>query len=174
MIIIVKQINDNIKEMNQYDEAITIYKKDLPKYIISFLLEDLKFGMNDLLNEAYSGKYQVEIKETKSGLKILYGTKQKEISLSSGAEQNLFNLGFKNAFAYLSGLQILFLDESMNFADDNIAKETFNHLNLKIEKGELDQIFIITHKQSIKEILEADYGAKVFSVEDGKVFINAI
>jgi hypothetical protein len=125
--------------------------------------------MNDLLNEAYGGRYSVEMQETKTGLRILYGSKQKDIALSSGAEQNLFNLGFKNAFSYLSGLQILFLDESMNFADDNIAKETFNHLNNKLEKGELEQIFVITHKKLIKELLEADFGAKVFTVENGKV-----
>ncbi len=163
-----------VKDISQYDEAITVYKKELPKYIISYLLEDLKQGMNDLLDEAYNGRYHVEMQETKTGLKILYGDKKKEIALSSGAEQNLFNLGFKNAFSYLSGLQILFLDESLNFADDNIARQTFNHLNLKLEKGDLEQIFVITHKPKIKELLEADYGAKVFTVEDGNVTVGGI
>lgn len=161
--------NKVVKEIGQFDEAIKVYKKELPKYIISYLLGDLKKGMNDLLDEAYSGRYHVEMEETKTGLRILYGDKKKEIALSSGAEQNLFNLGFKNAFSYLSGLQILFLDESLNFADDNIARQTFNHLNLKLEKGDLEQIFVITHKPKIKELLEADYGAKVFSVSDGQV-----
>lgn len=163
-----KKYNKFNKEIKEYESSINILKKDFPNYIINSLKQEIENGMNDILNEAYNGRYHVQIKEKGSGLSIYYGN-DKEIKLASGAEKNLFTIGFKNAFTKIAGLKVLILDESDNYMDEDIAKNTFKVLNSLIEQDELQQVILISHKQSVKEMLEADYNAKIFEVKDGNV-----
>lgn len=156
------------KDLVNYSNAVTILKKDFPNYIINSLKEEIEFGMNDILDKAYNGKYHISIQEKRNGLVINYGNK-KEIKLASGAEQNLFTIGFKNAFTKLAGLKVLLLDEVDNFMDENIAKQTFEVINSLIEQGLLNQVILISHKESVKTMLEADYKAKILEVSNGGV-----
>jgi len=159
-----------LKEVNEYKKSVDILKKDFPNYIINELKSDIETGMNEILDKAYNGRYHVQIKENRSGLSIVYGN-DKEIKLASGAEKNLFTIGFKNAFTRLAGLKVLLLDECDNFMDEDIAKKTFDVLQNLIEQEALNQVILITHKQSVKELLEGDYRARVFEVKNGGAFL---
>jgi DNA repair exonuclease SbcCD ATPase subunit len=165
-----KEHDNLLKELSEYEKSVSILKKDFPNYIINTLKSDIENGMNDVLDKAYSGKYHVQIQENRNGLSIMYGN-NKEIKLASGAEKNLFTIGFKNAFTKLAGLKVLLLDECDNFMDEDIAKNTFTVVNSLIEQEVLNQVIIITHKDSVKELLEGDYKAKVFEVKEGKVSV---
>lgn len=164
-----KKIDLFITDINNYDKAVKILKKDFPNFIINKMKDELEGGMNSLLDEAYNGRYHVSIKENRSGLIITYGKKEKDIQLASGAEKNIFNIGFKNSFNELAGLGVLILDEALNFADDNIAQSVFNVIQKRLEEEKLNQVFVITHKDSVKKLLISDYDAKVYEVHEGEI-----
>jgi chromosome segregation ATPase len=164
-----KEKDTQVYELSLYEESITIFQKDFPNYIITTLITDIEKGMNDLLEEGYKGRYKVKIESTKTGIQIVYGKKDKDIKLAGGAEKNIFNLGFKNAFTKLANLKILILDEADSFMDTDVAKVIFTILNNKINNKELDQVFIITHKEEVKQLLQSDFKCKVFNVEEGVI-----
>jgi len=164
-----EELDSVVKDIAVYKSAIEVLKKNFPNYIINSMKSELEQGMNDLLTLAYNGKYTVSIKENKSGLIITYGKKDKDINLASGAETNIFNIGFKNSFNQIAGLGVLILDEALNFADDNIAKNVFESISQMIEQKKLNQVFVITHKQNVKETLISDYKARVYEVNDGVI-----
>lgn len=158
-----------VGQLSEYEQGINILKKEFPNFVISSMVNSIEDGMNELLDKAYNGRYHCKINESKNGLSIVYGSNNTDIKLSSGAEQNLFNLGFKNAFTKIAGLKVLILDEALNFANDTIASNVFNTLKHMIDNGTLEQVALITHKEVVKEMLVGDYDAQVFTIEGGKV-----
>lgn len=164
-----KQLESKTSEINDHVASIKILRKDFPNYVIGTMKSDLEFGMNDLLDSAYSGRYNVKMIEDRSGLSIVYGKKDKDIRLASGAEKNMFNIGFKNSFNILAGLGVLILDEALNFADDSIATSVFNVIQMKIEEENLNQVFVITHKDSVKKLLLSEYNATGYQVQEGEI-----
>jgi len=159
-----------IKTKDEYEVIKEILRVDFPKFVINSMVSDIENGMNKLLDLSYDGRYNCSISESKKGLQILYGDKQKDIKLSSGGEQNLFNLGFKNALTQIAKLKILILDEADNFLSGDIAKRAFESLNQLIENGDIDQIFLISHKEEIRDMIETDFNGKIFHFEEGEVY----
>lgn len=160
------KLNNTIQE---YKTGIEILRKEFPNYVISTMVKEIEVGMNTLLDSAYDGRYNVNIKESKRGLNVAYGDKGKSIKLASGGEKNLFNIGFKNAFSEIAGLKMLLIDEGDNFMDDEIAKQTFTTINSMIESDTLEQVLIITHKDIVKELIEADFQGKIFNIQEGAI-----
>jgi DNA repair exonuclease SbcCD ATPase subunit len=157
------------KQIEEYRVSADILRKDFPNFVISNMVSELESGMNELLEKAYNGRYSISIEETKKGLSVRYGSNKEDIKLASGAEKNLFNIGFKNAFSKIAGLKNLLLDEADAFMDNEIARNTFQTIHSLIESNNLEQVIVITHKQSVKDLLEADYYAKVFKIQEGAV-----
>lgn len=160
------KLNNTIQE---YKTGVEILRKEFPNYVISTMVGEIETGMNILLDSAYSGRYNVNIKENRKGLSVTYGSKEKSIRLASGGEKNLFNIGFKNAFSEIAGLKMLLLDESDTYMDDEIAKQTFTIINGMMESETLEQVIMITHKDIVKELVEADFQGKIFQIEEGAI-----
>ncbi len=144
-----------------------VLQKEFPNYVISTMLDDTEDGINELVEKVYDGKYEVKVVENKGGIDVLYGKRQTSIEIASGFEKDLFNFGYKHAFSQIAGLGVLLLDEIDAFASDENSGKLFGII------GELrtlyKQIFIITHKTTVQEILQRDYHANVFEITDGKV-----
>jgi exonuclease SbcC len=158
-----------LEDIKMWERGVIIFKKELPNFILSRMSKDIEEGMNLFLDKSYNGRYHAKIIETKNGLSIVYGSRDKEISLSSGAEQSLFQLALKIAFTKISGLKILILDEVDCYMSTNIAEAVFKVLAGMIDEGELNQVFIITHNDELKQKFELDFGAKIIELENGKV-----
>jgi len=156
-----------IMEVEVLKRAKIFYNKDFPNYVISKIIKGIEVGMNDFLVKTYGGRYEIAIEENKTGIEILYGEHKAPVSLASGAEKDLFNIGMKLAYNKLSGLKVLLLDEPDHMMSLDIAQEVFSAINNEIKLGNLNQVFIITHKDTIKEMIENEFHAKVFQVKDG-------
>ena len=145
-------------------EANDIYKKRFPNYVINLMLKSIENGMNDFLSKTYEGRYTVKIQESKQGIEIVYGKKNASASLASGSEKDLMNIGLKIAYNKLAGLKVLFLDEIDHMMSIDIAKKVFNTIYDMYEANVFNQVFIISHKPEIKEMIKNEYRAKVFEI----------
>lgn len=154
-------------DISTLERGVVVFKKEFPNFVLSQITREIEDGMNLFLDEAYDGRYHAKIMEDSAGLSIVYGGRNKDISLSSGAEQSLFQLSVKMAFTKISGLKVLILDEIDSYMSTEIATCVFDILNSMVDKGELNQIFVITHNNEIKELLIKEYGALNFELADG-------
>lgn len=157
------------KGIDIYLEAIGYFKKDFPNYIITNLVKEIEEGMNEFIDKAYEGRYTVKIQENKNGIEIVYGPKEADIKRASGSEKNLFNVALKMAFTKISGLGILILDEIDAYMSDEVSKATFSVIKEYVDNGDLQQVFIITHHNDIKDMMIQEFGAKAFLVDDGRI-----
>lgn len=151
-------------DIGLYKRAIEILKRDLPNHIISSMLGNIEEGMNEFLEKTYKGRYKVAIQETKTGIEFLYADKKASVLLASGAEKQIMNVGMKVAYNKLSGLKVLFLDEVDSQMSEDISREVFSSLYEMHLDGYFDQIFVITHQESTKELIENNFHAKVFEL----------
>lgn len=151
--------------------ASVILKKEFPNYVINKTLKGVEEGTNAFIDQVYNGRYHIKITENKFGINILYGPKDSDIRLSSGGEQDLFNIGLKYSFCKLTKLGMLILDEVDKFLSVEQSRHLFSVLNNKIcdPNDILQQVILVTHKEEIKELLSADYGAKTFRAKNSIV-----
>lgn len=147
----------------------TIFKKELPNYILSSLISEVEEGMNEFLIDVYGGRYEAFLSEKKDGIALSYGPAKAGIKNASGAEKDLFNIGLKYAFSKMAGIKSLWLDEVDKFMSTDQAEKVFAYIYQKVVDGELDQVFIISHNDEIKAMLENTFEAKIFYIEKGKV-----
>lgn len=144
--------------------CIAILKKDFPNHVIASMLGEIENGMNSFLDKTYKGRYTVAIEESKTGIEFLYGSKKASVILASGAEKQIMNVGMKVAFNKLSGMKILFLDEVDSQMSEGNSKEVFNAIYEMYQQGHFDQVFVITHQETTKELIENNFHAKVFEI----------
>lgn len=153
---LIKQKNELDKTIENYKVCKTTLQKDFPNYVITRLITILKKGMNRFIENIYN-KYLINIVDTKTGINIIYGDHEEEVNLASGFEKELFNLAYRNALAEIANLDVLFLDE----IDSNANEE--NSIKVYRELGEFSnhykQMFVISHKPIVKDILVNDYCA---------------
>ena len=156
------------KQLKVEEQVRDILKREYPNFCISRLISSIEKAANDFLSRAYEGRYTIKIQETKAGLEVVYGERDKSVVLASGAEKSLVNTGLKIGFAKLSGLGLLLLDEIDSFMSTEVSEEVFRVIGELIEEGQLNQVFIISHNDAIKELLETQYNAHVIVMEDGE------
>ena len=93
------QIDTYTAEVEVYNQCKSVLKKDLPNYILERLAIGLETSANEFLDRAYNGRYHIKLVESKSGIDVVYGDKDKSVVLASGAEKSLINLGIKLGLA---------------------------------------------------------------------------
>lgn len=155
--------------ISKLETGVTIFNRDFPNFVIDSMIKDIEKGMNNFLSGVYFGSHKVNMKKTKDGIGVFYGKKGKDISISSGYEKQLFSFAYKNSFAQISKLGILFLDEIDSYASEDNSKILFEAIARL--SNDYEQTFIITHKSFIQDILIRDYSATAFLVDKGEVNI---
>jgi DNA repair exonuclease SbcCD ATPase subunit len=173
-----KQRNiDVIKQKDSYEEAYKIFDKDLPNFMSIKACATLQENINDFIQNIFPN-YEVSLQASKKGCEFFY-TKDASIKasrkknnyllnakMSSGFEKALLTLAFKISLAELYGCNCLFLDEADKSADEENTQLLYEHL---VNLNTFDQIFLITHKDTMKELIINNYQAKVFEIEKGKL-----
>jgi DNA repair exonuclease SbcCD ATPase subunit len=96
----------------------------------------------------------------------LYGENKSEVKSASGFEKQVFSFAYKFALGRIQNYGILFLDEVDSSASVENSQKFYETL------GKMDsyfkQVFVITHKPEIKDILYNDYQATIYTVEKGE------
>ncbi|MDR1147605.1 MAG: hypothetical protein LBK66_03125 [Spirochaetaceae bacterium] len=162
-------LKTEIQVLNQligdWKAGVKILKTEFPVYVISRVIKDIEKSMNDFLKRTYP-KYHVEIQDKKNALHIVYGPKKKDVSSASGFERQIFSLSFMYAVSRAIGNKCLLLDECDSAATEKNSGIFYRVIGDAIGNG-IDQIILISHKPSTRNILEFDYGAEVIVFDNG-------
>ena len=162
-------VRTEIQVLNQligdWKAGIKILKTEFPVYVISRVIKDIEKSMNEFLKRTYP-KYSVEVQDKKNALHIVYGPKKKDVSSASGFERQVFSLSFMYAVSHAIGNRCLILDECDSAATEKNSGTFYKVLGDSIGQG-IDQIILISHKPSTRNILEFDYNAEVLTFREG-------
>lgn len=156
-----------IDEVDTLKKCKSILQKEFPNFVISNTISSIERNCNSFINKTYDGRYQLKIKEKKDSLIIVYGEQEKECTSASGYEKQLFSLAWKFALGKLQNLGIIILDEVDSQATEQNSEKLFNIIGNM--KDLYNQIFIITHRENTKNILEMEYNAKIYEAKDNNV-----
>ncbi len=153
-------------QLNDYKTAITYLKKDFPTFIIRQLIQSIEVNMNTFISKTYESRYEIKIKEKGDSIKVVYGPKDEDVSLSSGYEKQIFSLAWKDALSQIQQTGVLILDE---VASAGSTKNSFVLYETILEMSkDYEQIFIITHREEVQDWFEAN-GANIFKCEEGVI-----
>ena len=156
--------------MNQLIEdwklGVKVLKTEFPVYVISRVIKDIEKSMNEFLKRTYP-KYRVEVQDKKNALRIVYGPKKKDVSLASGFEQQVFSLSFMYAISHAIGNKCLLLDEADSQSSDSNSEKLYNVIGSLVEQKLFTQLFVISHKPLIHELLLNQYDADIIEFKNG-------
>lgn len=161
----IKLYEKSQKKLSTSELAKSILSRDFPAFILSQLVKKVEILANDFLSKVYP-KYKLKFVETKNALSIKYNDKI-SVKLASGFEKQIFSFAYKYALGKFQNYNILFLDEVDSAASEENSLRFYEILASM--KNIFKQIFVITHKLNIKELLTNDFDATVFEVQNGIV-----
>jgi|WetSurMetagenome_2_1015567.scaffolds.fasta_scaffold21676_4 DNA repair exonuclease SbcCD ATPase subunit len=148
-----KEKQGYLQEKYDNEQAKTILLKEFPNYVIESTIENTENEMNQFIENIYYKSLDVNLRSTKTSIKLEYGTGKRKVPVSklSGAESQIVQLSFINKYNSLLDLRCLFMDEPDAALDDDNKKELYDSiLNLS---EYYNQLFIITHSEKIKNYL---------------------
>lgn len=145
--------------------SMKILSKEFPSFVISRMISSLTSYMNEFLSKVYPN-YDVEIVESKNSLRVLYGPNRSDVRLASGFEQQIFSFAWKYALGKIQNYGLLLLDEVDSAASSENSEKFYSTL-AKMDSC-FKQVFVVTHKQEIKDLLANDFDASVYEVYKGE------
>ena len=143
-----------------------ILKTEFPVYVISRVVKDIEYHMNEFLKKTYAGRYTVEVIDKNGSLRIVYGPKKQDVSLASGYEKSLFNLAFKIAISKAIGNRCLLLDEADAAASTKNSALFYSVLGSSVGTY-FDQVILVSHKETVRDMLENEFKAEVVTFING-------
>lgn len=147
-----------------------IIEKEFSAYLIDQGSLYIKEKMNEFFKQAY-GKYIIDFKQTENGKGIDFfysedGSHFAEVIQASGYEKEVLAIAFRKALNSLQNLGILFVDEIDSFASDTRSNQLFQSL---LDDNDYNQIFIISHNESTKHLIESEYDSMILNVKKGEI-----
>lgn len=160
-----KKVLDDLEGDNsKFQLAKKIFSREFPAFVLSQLVRNLEKTVNEFLSRVYP-QYEISIDESKNSLKITYGENKSDVKMASGFEKQIFSFAYKYALGKIQDYGILFLDEVDSAASVSNSRKFYETI------GKMDacfkQLFVITHKEEIKELLSNDYQASIYQVSSG-------
>ena len=155
------------RNRDKMTEARKILRSEFPAFALSFIVSRLQNDANEFLQRTYP-KYELVFRENKDGIDIRYGPEEADVKTrASGYEKQIFSLAYKYAIGKLQGYNILFLDEPDSAASDSNSEKFYRAVAAASEIFE--QIFLISHKPRVAEMLRDEFGAAVYDIAEGKI-----
>jgi chromosome segregation ATPase len=166
------QTNDLLKDKSTKEDAMKIFDKDLPNYMIVKTCASLQDEMNEFIHSVFP-LYDVKLIQSKSGTVFNY-TKDRTLpdgspnawinsKMSSGGEKALLSVAFKVALCKLYDLDICVLDECDKTADDESSDKLFDQV---LSDPQFSQVWIISHGKNKLAHMVDSYGDEI------KLFIS--
>jgi DNA repair exonuclease SbcCD ATPase subunit len=174
-----EQLGQLTSQYNTISDAYNILDKTLPNYMVIKTCNSLQDEMNSFIQNIFPN-YAVKLVNSKRGCEFFY-TKDNTIvenekkrnnawinsKMSSGLEKVCLTLAFKISLSKLYGVDLLLLDEADGPGDDDSSEKLFAN----ILDYDFTQVFLISHKSSVKDFISQSFGKTIsYSVTSG-VFI---
>jgi len=162
------------KDEASKNEALKIFEKDLPNYMIVKTCASLQDEMNDFIHAIFP-QYDVKLIQGRGGTIFNYTkdrTIDEEVSnawisakMSSGFERSMLTMAFKQSLCKLYDLDICVLDECDRSADDDSSDKLFEQI---LGDDTWSQVWVITHKKSTcQSIMDGQDDCKIFIAKHG-------
>jgi len=165
----VKEVKKDLEKLHETESIIILSKsilsKEFPSFVISRMIKSLKMYVNEFLANVYP-KYEIELVESRSSLRVLYGPNLIDVKLASGFEQQIFSFAWKYALGKIQNYGLLILDEVDSAASAKNSEKLYHTLAKMYDF--FKQVFVISHKPEIQELLSNDYDANVYYAEEGE------
>lgn len=163
-----KRKENLLKDLNILSETRTILEKDFPSYCIDKSIGFIRDGMNDFFQKAYN-KYSVTVKQDKNSISFFYSDGdgiESPCTMASGAEKNILAIANRIALMKIQDLNIFILDEvDAELSCDN----SINLFTQLFNQDNIEQFFLITHREETKEYLESLNDCEIFEIKDGEL-----
>jgi len=157
-------ILQNIKDL---ERCKVIFQKEFPNFVLSKLISSIEDNMNHFLNETYSGRYQVQIKEKRDSIYITYGPNKADIGNASGYEKQLISFAYKYALEKMTKINYSqILDEADSFASEENSMKFYDYIGNYLNNK---QSVIITHKEATKDYIMSNFSSQYFEIENGSL-----
>jgi DNA repair exonuclease SbcCD ATPase subunit len=150
-----------VQDKYDYEQAKVILQNEFPNFAIDQEIQDIENEMNNFIELVYPKSLNVNLRSTKTTIKLEYGTGKvmKDASMLSGAESKIVQMAFTNIFNRKLNLQCLILDEPDAALDDINKQELYSTL---VEMKYLySQMIITTHSEKMKNYLLSSCGEDV-------------
>jgi len=164
------------KDVMLRKEAKIFIDKKLINYLIVKTCAVLESAMNDFVQVVFP-KMMVKLYQSKAGVNFFYTTDRFKtgsdakkddllnVKMASGFQKELLSIAFKVALCKAYNLSTLILDECDKAASDSASELLFETL---LNENNFNQLLIITHKPSVKEmILAISPNYKIFTPNNG-------
>lgn len=161
-----KEKDKLLEEMEIIKKAKLILQKEFPNYVITTLTKGVQGIMNDFVSKVYK-PLDIEIKEEKDSIYILYGVEKGDVSLMSGFEREVSSTGWMIGLSKLQGNDCLILDEIDSAATSENSIELYRMLNDL--KSDFQQLVLVSHRDDTKQFLLNECNAKLFEMSQGEL-----
>lgn len=163
------------KSLQSYIDCIDIFEKTFPNYLIVKTCAKLEKAINDFVQTIFP-EMEVRLFQNKQGVEFFYTPEKSTIKKwikenllnaknASGFEKAALSMSFKVALLKAYDIPFAFLDEVDSAADDENSENMFKAI---ISNNIFEQIFIISHKSSVRDsIVTIAPKAKVYYVAEG-------
>lgn len=151
------------------NESIKVLDKKYSTYLISKGTSIIQDKMNEYFSRSY-GKYSIAIKGDSNQVDFTYSNGKSVAPLvrSSGQERDVFGIAFRIALNKLQSTNFFLGDE----IDDSASVEnSVRMLSNLLEEG-YEQVWLVSHKETTKDMLLNEFNAELFFLEEGKVLSN--
>lgn len=164
--------------LTHYRDAKRILSVDLPNYIIVKACSKLEKHINSFIANVKPGMV-VRLLQSRRGVDFFYSPKGEDTDvdewmstkMASGFERELLSAAWRVALAKAYSLDILMLDEIDSAASVQASEKMFQEI-ASLEGFE--QLFIISHKPELVEIVQAETDrVSAYAVEGGTFTLQA-
>lgn len=147
------------------ETAKTILLKDFPNFIIDSTIQETEDRMNQFIDDIYYKSLGVELRPTKTSVKLEYGEGDRKIPgfQLSGAESKLVDISFKSYYNSLAELDCLLFDEPDSAMDaENRSKlyEAFLEMGDKVS-----QIIVVSHSTEMVNYIKNSTETNIITIE---------
>jgi DNA repair exonuclease SbcCD ATPase subunit len=150
-------------------ESVKVLDKKYSTYLISKGTSLIQDKMNEYFSRSY-GKYSIAIKGDSSQVDFTYSNGKTIAPLirASGQERDVFGIAFRIALNKLQSTNFFLGDE----IDDSASIENSIRMLSNLLNEGYEQVWLVSHKETTKEILMNEFNAKLFLLKEGKVLSN--
>lgn len=155
-----EQIKESVKVFNKYSIYLQAVSRDgIPAQIIRKRLPMVNYRINNVLRSIVNFRIEMQVKTNGDVQEIFYFNDDKSDSLplsqASGSQKFIGSVAIREALHYISCLikpSFCIIDEGFGTLDDNKINDIVNVFNYL--KDKYKNVFIITHRDEIKDCVE--------------------
>lgn len=149
------------------EETRSFLDKEFSAFLLENGMEFLETQINDFFRSTYP-KYYICVKKDKKSIDFFYSKDKKTLApvgVAGGFELQLLAISLRVALSAIQNLGIMILDEIDESADEDNSMELYRNL---MNYG-FNQLFCVTHDEETKRALVNEFGAKIFTLDNGSL-----